>query len=89
MIINQFNAADITLNDTTYVCCTGWRSPCEHGGTCVNTPGSYRCNCVTGFTGPRCEININECISNPCVNDGTCLDHKGMFACICMDGKYF
>ncbi|GIY72356.1 neurogenic locus notch homolog protein 2 [Caerostris extrusa] len=33
-----------------------------------------------GFTGPRCEININECDSNPCQNEGTCLDERGGFS---------
>lgn len=61
-------------------------SPCEHGGMCVNTPGSFRCDCLLGFAGPRCEMNINECASHPCRNDGTCLDEIGKFRCICMDG---
>lgn len=62
-------------------------SPCEHGGVCVNTPGSYRCDCPTGFSGRRCEVNINECESNPCQNEGTCIDERGSFRCICMPGK--
>ena len=28
--------------------------PCGNGGTCVNTPGSYYCNCLPGYTGPDC-----------------------------------
>ncbi len=62
-------------------------SPCEHNGVCVNTPGSYHCDCAQGFDGPRCEININECESSPCLNDGTCIDERGGFRCICMPGK--
>ncbi|KPM08515.1 EGF domain containing protein [Sarcoptes scabiei] len=61
-------------------------SPCEHGGTCVNTPGSYRCDCAVGFAGTRCEVNINECDSNPCQNEGTCLDERGSYRCVCMPG---
>lgn len=61
-------------------------SPCEHGGICVNTPGSFKCECSKGFDGTRCEININECDTNPCSNGGTCLDEKGGYKCICMPG---
>ena len=32
----------------------------------------YICSCVAGYTGQRCDTNINECISNPCVH-GKCL----------------
>lgn len=62
-------------------------SPCEHDGICVNTPGSFACNCTQGFTGPRCETNINECESHPCKNDGSCLDDPGTFRCVCMPGE--
>ena len=60
---------------------------CEQGGTCVNTPGSFRCDCPPGITGRRCELNINECDPNPCQNEATCLDGKGSFTCVCMPGK--
>lgn len=63
-------------------------SPCEHDGICVNTPGSFACNCTQGFTGPRCETNVNECESHPCQNDGSCLDDPGTFRCVCMPGKW-
>nr|CAD7426220.1 unnamed protein product [Timema monikensis] len=62
-------------------------SPCEHDGNCVNTPGSFACNCTQGFTGPRCETNVNECESHPCQNDGSCLDDPGTFRCVCMPGQ--
>ena len=60
---------------------------CEHGGTCQNLNGSFQCNCMRGFTGRRCEKNINECDSDPCQNDGTCLDERGAYRCICMPGE--
>ena len=56
-------------------------------GICVNTAGSYKCDCKQGFKGRRCEVNINECESNPCQNEGTCIDERGGFRCICMPGK--
>lgn len=60
-------------------------SPCEHGGRCVNTPGSFKCDCPSGFNGSRCEIDIPECDSKPCKN-GQCLDDKGGYRCICHMG---
>lgn len=63
-------------------------NPCEHGGSCVNTPGSYRCNCALAWTGPFCDQNINECASSPCQNEATCLDDIGKFTCVCMPGKF-
>uniref|UniRef100_A0A8C3TEB6 Neurogenic locus notch homolog protein 1 n=1 Tax=Chelydra serpentina TaxID=8475 RepID=A0A8C3TEB6_CHESE len=61
-------------------------NPCEHAGKCINTQGSFQCQCLQGYSGPRCEIDVNECLSNPCQNDATCLDQIGEFQCICMPG---
>src|SRR5699024_12593294 len=40
---------------------------CEHG-ICVNKIGSYDCYCQPGFTGLKCNEDINECLSQPCKN---------------------
>jgi len=32
-------------------CASYVNSPCYHGGTCVNTLGSFTCQCVPGYTG--------------------------------------
>uniref|UniRef100_A0A669D8A2 FAT atypical cadherin 3a n=1 Tax=Oreochromis niloticus TaxID=8128 RepID=A0A669D8A2_ORENI len=29
---------------------------CENGGTCINTHGSFYCNCTAGFVGQRCGL---------------------------------
>ena len=29
---------------------------CENGGVCVNTRGSFYCDCAPGFVGPRCGL---------------------------------
>ena len=60
---------------------------CGNGGTCVNLPGKFRCDCPPGITGRRCEFNINECQSSPCKNEATCLDHTGYYTCVCMPGN--
>ena len=30
-------------------------NPCKNGATCVNTPGSYNCSCITGWEGLQCQ----------------------------------
>ncbi|XP_035666437.1 fibrillin-2-like isoform X2 [Branchiostoma floridae] len=60
-----------------------------NGGTCVNTDGSFRCQCTPGYllddTGLNC-IDADECaIGNPCGN-GTCTNVIGGFECDCFGG---
>ena len=60
---------------------------CMNGGTCMNTVGSFQCYCPRGFTGPRCETDINECDGeNICLHGGTCLDGIASFSCVCPQG---
>ena len=33
--------------------------------------GGYECQCPAGYVGPRCEGDVNECLSNPCSELGT------------------
>ncbi|KAF7236324.1 hypothetical protein EYD10_16957 [Varanus komodoensis] len=66
--------------------CQMGADPCEHGGSCHNTPGSFTCRCPEGYTGSRCESNLNECLSRPCQNGASCLDLLGQFQCLCPSG---
>lgn len=63
--------------------------PCAHGGTCVNTHGTFYCLCAKGYTGDYCDINIDECATNPCYNGGTCMDAVGDFDCSCTEGNFY
>lgn len=37
-------------------------------GNCTDDIYSYICKCKAGWTGKRCEVEIDECESSPCVN---------------------
>ncbi|XP_038593172.1 protein eyes shut homolog [Micropterus salmoides] len=66
-------------------------NPCENGAVCVEEldqehfPLGFRCHCRRGFTGPRCEINVDDCSSSPCFH-GFCYDVVDGFYCLCNPG---
>ncbi|XP_061188876.1 mucin-like protein [Saccostrea echinata] len=85
---------------TGCVCHLGWtgetceidideceRSPCigEHE-LCLNTPGSYRCDCVTGFNNSEGSCtDIDEC-QNPTSCHQICINTEGSYQCDCDTG---
>ena len=46
----------------------------------------FLCHCLDGFTGPKCEVNIDECATNPCQNGAQCVDGTAQYTCICEPG---
>uniref|UniRef100_A0A8C8SCJ6 Nidogen 2 n=1 Tax=Pelusios castaneus TaxID=367368 RepID=A0A8C8SCJ6_9SAUR len=71
---------------------------CGHGSVCINSPGSYRCECLSGY---QLVVDRHSCVpipppSNPC-EDGRhtcastdrarCVHHGGgSFSCVCLAG---
>ncbi|XP_047459454.1 protein delta homolog 2 [Mugil cephalus] len=41
---------------------------------------------LSGFTGRRCETNVDDCLMRPCANGATCLDAVNRFSCVCPAG---
>ncbi|KAE9551386.1 hypothetical protein FO519_005394 [Halicephalobus sp. NKZ332] len=65
---------------------------CSGHGTCesleidVKEEKNYLCKCEEGWTGSRCEIDVDECLENPCTNNGRCKNFPGGFHCECPIG---
>ncbi|XP_016066557.1 PREDICTED: protein crumbs homolog 2 [Miniopterus natalensis] len=60
--------------------------PCYHDALCVPQgpdPSDFRCYCVPGFQGPRCELDIDECASRPCHHGATCHNLADRYECHC------
>ncbi|KAH9504425.1 hypothetical protein Btru_063570 [Bulinus truncatus] len=61
-------------------------NPCKNSGSCTVYGSKYSCQCLSGFTGSNCEINIDECTSRSCLNNGLCKGGINDFFCQCPQG---
>ncbi|XP_052070045.1 sushi, von Willebrand factor type A, EGF and pentraxin domain-containing protein 1-like isoform X2 [Mytilus californianus] len=57
-------------------------NPCVNGN-CTDKLGGYTCACDTGFTGSKCDINIDDCVAHACQNNATCIDEVNDYSCSC------
>ena len=61
-------------------------NPCQNGGSCMEQPGGYSCECPPTHTGPVCEQE-NTCDAVECFNGGTCSALEGGgYGCVCSNG---
>uniref|UniRef100_A0A8C3TFY3 Neurogenic locus notch homolog protein 1 n=1 Tax=Chelydra serpentina TaxID=8475 RepID=A0A8C3TFY3_CHESE len=65
-------------------------NPCNEGSNCDTNPvnGKAICTCPSGYTGPACNQDIDECSlgANPCEHAGKCINTQGSFQCQCLQG---
>lgn len=57
--------------------------PCYNNGHCIDEVAGFRCDCVAGYKGDRCQESIDMCIGSPCLNGATCLNHQTDYSCNC------
>lgn len=68
--------------------CMMYPDYCKNG-RCINTDGSFRCECATGFVVDKSKTNCideNECLSENVCGRGICTNKIGGFSCSCEDG---
>lgn len=56
--------------------------PCFNGATCKDEVDGFRCECLPGWTGSRCESDVGTCQNKPCQNDANCIDLFQDFFCV-------
>ncbi|XP_077540559.1 uncharacterized protein LOC144152891 isoform X3 [Haemaphysalis longicornis] len=82
--------ADILLRSADIDECTRFSGKvCSINSDCVNTPGSYTCQCKEGFKrgyDARTCIDVNECEEGSHKCDHSCINVWGSYQCVCRKG---
>lgn len=60
--------------------------PCKNSATCNDAINDYQCACPAGFTGFKCQHDIDECASSPCKYGATCTNLVNKYVCNCTEG---
>ena len=83
MMVDPMTGAQFEIDE-----CTMMSGICNQGH-CVNTVGSFRCDCKAGYkydeSSHQC-IDINECSESKCQGNAQCVNTAGSFKCVCPDG---
>ncbi|XP_062383392.1 growth arrest-specific protein 6 [Sardina pilchardus] len=63
-------------------------SPCYSRGTvrCEDKKGEFLCHCFTGWTGPKCDQDVDECSERNGGCDHVCRNTQGSYHCYCHQG---
>jgi hypothetical protein len=72
-------------------------SSSRHNGTCiaVNTSvpsyngTNFKCQCVEGYDGIYCELQVDFCANITCENRGMCQTVEMSWVCLCLDASLY
>ena len=85
-LTKNFNAPLSYVPNRNGICNTQWTI------SCINLPGSFKCDCHSGIRGVTCNEDINECLLSdgmgPCyrANSKSCQNQFGSYSCTCKPG---
>ncbi|UJR24969.1 hypothetical protein I4U23_006333 [Adineta vaga] len=78
-------ADDVKTNKLFFICeyqttCNSSHN-CQSHGQCYMNLGQELCVCNPGYTGEKCEIEVDECLAAPCLHGGICQDQENNYTC--------
>lgn len=77
--------SNVQLDNLELECRLCYDHECQNGAKCLDPLANYTCDCLAGYEGDLCHINIDECVDHLCVN-GDCLDGVANYTCQCRPG---
>ena len=54
---------------------------CQHGGSCLNTLGSFRCQCLPGWSGQYCERGMISLLLYILMNSSVLQKERNLRGC--------
>ena len=78
----EFGFANITLSFRVECLIANYFPACITDG-CENFGN---CTCLAGYTGPDCDLNIDDCVGVSCLENSKCVDEIGSYRCECLQG---
>ncbi|CAH1259112.1 VWDE [Branchiostoma lanceolatum] len=86
IIVNVTAVDECGASSTTSLTIMARDCSCQNGGSCpsfaLDSLDNINCIQCTGFTGPLCDVDVDECLDNPC-DHGVCNNTVGGFQCEC------